>query len=242
MTNPFSSGQLSKMKVIAFKKQERRATDKVGEFVVMFNPTTYSRRYALEFQSRTPPSPAIGPQVANRPSPEEMNFEFLVDGTGAAASSAAPVSLVGNPSAPEVKDLIQRFLDLCYFNNSSTHRPNFLRLSWSNLVFDCVLKASDVEYTLFRPDGSPLRAKIKATFIEDTWATEGRQEVARLQTADLTRERSIETGDRLDAISQSYYDSPEYFVQLGRFNGLHSLRTLRTGKSLRIPPLKDQDA
>ena len=44
------------------------------------------------------------------------------------------------------------------------HKPNYLIITWGSLSFRCFLTSMDVEYKLFKPDGTPLRAMVKATF------------------------------------------------------------------------------
>ncbi len=53
---------------------------------------------------------------------------------------------------------------IVYKYDGSNHEPNHVRVLWGNLIFFGRLESMSVEYTLFKPGGEPLRAKIKLSF------------------------------------------------------------------------------
>ena len=46
------------------------------------------------------------------------------------------------------------------------HRPPYLKVSYGKFLVHCVLKSFEFTYTLFAPDASPLRAKVKMNVSE----------------------------------------------------------------------------
>jgi len=100
----------------------------------------------------------------------------------------------------------------------------------------------DINYTLFHPNGKPLRAKISATFL-DYVAQEQREQEARRQSPDLTRIRRIKAGDRLDKMVGEFYNDPKFTQQVARANNLTTFRLIKPGIELSFPPLdKTEDA
>ena len=216
---------LEKMKIEAFK-----AADYSGEpaktFEVMFNPNTYTQKYEVEYEERQGQGDSGSPQVFGKIKPQEYAFEFLFDGTGTAADKV------------DVLDVVDKFLEVTGKLEGEIHRPMYLKLSWGSLLSKCVLKSAEVTYTLFKPDGLPLRAKVKATFAENI---EDALRVAseRKNSPDLTHRYTVKRGDHLSLLSQQFYGDPRYYLQIAAFNKLKNYRKLEFGQELRFPPLKD---
>ncbi len=218
------SGELKKLKIEAYKAITCEASDKQDEFFVLFNPATYSSKYEIEYGQGQGQGTSGTSQRFGRIKPQEYTFELVFDGTGVASKRR------------EVAEDIRVFLALTGKLNGDIHRPLYLKLSWGPLVVRCVLKSADIQYSLFKPDGFPLRAKVTAIFseaIEDTLraAEEGRS------SPDMTHERVFHQGDTLPLMVQRIYGSTAFTVDVARFNGLRHLRDLRPGQVLRMPPL-----
>lgn len=85
---------------------------------------------------------------------ETVSFQMIFDATGIVAGSSRDVTV----------DIIQ-FKALAYNYNGTIHSPNYVKLTWRKLEFNGRLTSFDVSYTLFKPDGTPLRAKVNASFL-----------------------------------------------------------------------------
>ena len=101
------------------------------------------------------------------------------------------------------------------------------------------MKSADITYTLFKSDGYPLRAKVKATFsenIEDTLRTakEGKK------SPDFTHQRIVKDGDTLPLMTYRIYGDDSYYLEVARINGLTNFRKLETGTIIQFPPLKQE--
>jgi hypothetical protein len=134
-------------------------------------------------------------------------------------------------------------LKKCVYNfDGKIHRPRFLVVMWgSEINFKCVLSNLDLNYTLFEPDGSPLRVKVSATFL----AHKSREQLlaeSKASSPDLTHFRKVKQGDRLDLLTNSIYNNPKYFMQVGKVNGLTTLRQLMPGTNLYFPPFNKNEA
>ena len=124
-------------------------------------------------------------------------------------------------------------------HDGEIHRPRYLKLSWGSLISKCVLKSAEITYNLFKPDGTPLRAKIACNFsenIEDKKRTaqEGKN------SPDLTHQRQVQEGDTLPLMTYRIYGDPSYYLKVARFNNLTNFRQLEVGRTLYFPPLKQQ--
>ena len=218
-------GKLKKMVIEAYKEADYSGSP-AETFTVMFNPNTYTQKYEVEYEERQGQGDSGSPQVFGSIKPQEYNFEFLFDGTGTIADKV------------EVQDVVEAFLTVTGKLHGEIHRPMYLKISWGALISKCVLKSAEITYTLFKPDGYPLRAKVKASFSENI---EDALRVAeeRKSSPDLTHVRVVKQGDHLSLMAQQMYGNPKYYLQLAQVNNLKNYRKLEIGASLIFPPLKD---
>lgn len=219
------NGTLKKMVIEAFKKPDYSGTAE-ETFEVTFNPNTYTQKYEVEYHDRQGQGDTGSPQIFGKIKPQEYTFEFLFDGTGAAADVA------------DVHERVETFLKVTGRHDGDIHRPMYLKLSWGTLLSKCVLKGAEVTYTMFKPDGHPLRAKVKASFSENV---EDALRVAeeRKSSPDLTHRHDVVAGEHLSLLAHRYYGDAGRYYQVAAFNGLKNYRFLRPGQSLRFPPIKD---
>ena len=217
------SGELKKMKIEAFKDIEYQ--EKLDEFVVMFNPATYSERYEVEYEEAQGQGTTGSAQKFKSIKPQEYSVDFVFDGTGVTGEQK------------NVADEVECFMRVTGRINSEIHRPLFLQVSWGSLISKCVLKSADITYDLFKPDGIPLRAKVKAAFavnVDDTLRTaeEGKN------SPDLTHYRVVKPGDTLPLMTYRIYGDSRYYLDVAEMNKLTDFRNLEVGASLMFPPLK----
>lgn len=236
-------GELLKMRIFSYGKPDRLGLP-VQMFDMMYNPNTYSVKYAVEFHD-TEAQGTGGTQLKfKRVPPKDYSFEFILDGTGASdpgtlAGLAQGVPILGEVVEQlSVKLLVQRFLDVAYQPAQENHRPHYIKLLWgAAFCLDCVMTSADVTYTLINSDGTPLRAKINATFRESKepgmW-----EQLLKFRSPDLTAQRQVNRGDTLPLLSDTEYDDPSYYLELARVNRVKNFRRLRVGQELNFPPLR----
>jgi hypothetical protein len=237
-----NEGELKKLKIEAYASIKYDAGDKVDEFFVMFNPPTLSQTYEIEYNEDQAQGTSGSAQSFGKIKPQEYTFEFLIDGTGTApppvgaGSDAADQSAIGEPV--DVSEQVTSFLNLTYEFNGDLHRPHYLKIHWGQFVLYCIMKKAEVSYTLFKPNGFPLRAKINATFsqISDDelrTAREGRN------SPDMTHYRRIRDGDQLPLMCFRIYGDMRHYLDVAVYNGIIDFRKLDTGAWIAFPPIKD---
>lgn len=228
--------KLEKLRIEAFKDAKREPSADTPGMEVMFNPTSYKRKYEVAFSSPQAIGSASKPAGYSFTPPGELAFQFVFDGTGVAYSGVeqAARALRGE----SVKKQIERFEKLCLKVNGDSHEPNFLRISWGDhLKFDARLRSLDITYKLFDEGGDPLRAEIDASFIDDrTPATIAR--TADKKSPDLTHIRMVKSGDTLPLLCKEIYGSSAHYLRVAADNGLDDFRRLVPGQTLCFAPLK----
>jgi hypothetical protein len=228
--------KLEKLRIEAFKDADRKSPADPSAMEVMFNPTSYKRKYEIAFSSPQPMGSASKPAGYSFTPPGELAFQFVFDGTGVAYSGVEQAARAF--SGESVKKRIERFEKLCLKVKGDSHQPNFLRISWGDhLKFDARLRSLDITYKLFDEGGDPLRAEIDASFIDDRTA-----ETIALGTdkksPDLTHLRMVKSGDTLPLLCKEIYGSSAHYLRVAADNGLDDFRRLVPGQTLCFAPLK----
>lgn len=202
------------------------STSAGAAFTVMVNPDEYSRSYGIKYANQQGSGSSAAPMKFARSEPEGITLSFFLDGTGALASD----------TATDVETAITSFEKVAYEYNGDIHSPNYLKISWGILIFKGRLQSYSVSYTLFKPDGTPLRAKVKATFKEAIDAST----IAKKEgdnSPDLTHVRTVVAGDTLPMLCQKIYKDPSMYLQVAKHNNLINLRRLTPGTELYFPPV-----
>ncbi|MEF8845772.1 MAG: hypothetical protein V5A59_09895 [Bacteroidales bacterium] len=222
------SDELSKMKIVAYKDPEFNEKVEEGEFTSLVNPESYSYKYKIDTDDEQPPGTSATEVKFNKIKPEELNFEFIFDSTGA---------LPGAPASEEgVVNDVEKLKKVVLEYNGETHKPNYLRISWGTLLFKGTLTQMDVNFKLFKSDGTPIRAKAKGKFkgfVEDNL----RAAKENAQSPDLTHIVVVKEGDTLPLMCSRVYGDPNYYMHVAAYNNIFNFRKVEAGTELFFPPI-----
>ena len=218
-----AEGELKKMTIEAYRDPERK--ELIDRFPVLFNPSQYSTKFEIEYANNQGQGTSGASQPFGQIKPQDYSFELVFDGTGAAT-----------PGKVDVHKQVTHFLAITGKLDGDLHRPPYLKLIWGPLQLQVILKSADITYTLFQPDGYPLRAKVVAAFSE-ALPDALREARDNMQSPDLTHERLVRAGDSLPLMTHRVYRTPLLAVRVAQANGLDLLRRLDAGSVLRLPPL-----
>ncbi len=219
-----SSGALVKMKIIGYS--DKGFQSKVDELTVQINPATLKRKGGISYSSRRSMGVGGRSKKFNHAKPSATNFDFLFDETG----------VVDLPTKT-ISQTLTLFEKIVYNVNSETHEPNYVAISWGGFLYKGRTESFSYEYTMFRPDGSPLRVKVNLAIDDyvDT-ATEAKQQG--LQSPDMTRKIMLTAGDSIPMRCMEIYGDAAYCVEIARINNLSDFRSVAPGTILVFPPLQ----
>lgn len=217
-------------KITIWSYKDKEFTEKLGEFKVPINPETYTQNYKVNLDTNKGHGQQGTDPRYTSTEPEQFKLDIILDGTKTLEGYDA------SHDKKTVKQQLEAFQKCVYFMEGDIHRPRFLTIFWGEeFTFPCVLSQLDINYTLFNPDGSPLRIKIAATFLKYLSEKKREGEMKR-SSPDLTHERVAHTSDRLCLLTFNIYNDSKYFLQVGKVNNLTSVRKLKTGDKLIFPP------
>lgn len=156
-----------------------------------------------------------------------------------ATSFAVPTNPFQSPTATDVSEYTSKLAALAKVQPES-HEPPKCTLQWGRWggqtkLFEGVLKDITITYTMFMPNGMPVRATAECTFIEAMTEAEYRR--GELHSADVAKSRIIRRHDTLHSLAAEEYNDPRLWRHIARANHIVNPRTLKPGDVLIIPPL-----
>lgn len=217
-------GQLERLLILAYE-QPNYAGAPVGTFQAYVNPAEITLSYEIEYDSAQGAGSTGSRMDFKKMKPGDLALSFFIDGTGA------------NGRRIDVQAKVLEFQAVTGYNGN-IHRPNYLKVVWGTIqVKRCVLKGASIAYKLFRPDGTPLRAVINATF-SDASDDQTRVALAQDSSPDLTHVRVLKAGDTLPRLCHEIYGDASRCLEVARANAFDAFRALEPGTRVRFPPLE----
>lgn len=235
-------GTLTKMIITAYSDPELKNEIKSGEnnsdrdkgagYKVIVNPEKYSLSYKTEYKDQAPQGSSKPDLKFIHSGTQNLDLEFLFDRTGV---------IPGYPNDKEkgVEHDIEEFKRITFQYNGDNHKPNYLKILWGTLEFNCVLSEMNIDYKLFRSDGMPIRAIAKVKFRS---FIDNDKKIAEEQknSPDLTHIRTVIEGDTLPLMTYRIYGDSKYYLEVAKANQLTTFRKLKTGQKIYFPPLQKQ--
>jgi nucleoid-associated protein YgaU len=193
---------------------------------VQFNPTEYTKTKSAQIAE-------IGIYGIDSPilqfvrgQNEKLTMDLFFDTTleGGMGSKAVSVTTLTN----EVYQLVKI--------QPKTHALPLIEFVWSEgLCFKAIVESVQQRFTLFSPQGLPLRATLSVTFRQYRTLDEQLDE---LHSADHTRRHVAQAGETLSRIAAQWYDDPRLWRPIAEMNPQVDVRRLEPGTLLLIPALE----
>jgi hypothetical protein len=225
------SAALEKLLITACSVDDGKiSVDEDKSFSVMLNPSNLSVARKINYNKEDTIG-QLGPENKfNTYSSQTLGFEIVLDGTGVLSP------LVGK-QPDDVKTQIEKLNEVVYDYDGEKHEPNHVQVLWGSNLFYCRLESLTIDYSLFKPSGDPLRAKLKFDF-SIFMSKEEQALKANKSSPDLSHVVLVLSGDTLPALCHRIYKDASYYPQVARLNNLTNFRKLVPGSTLHFPPLR----
>ncbi len=222
-----NSGKKEKLKLTQCKVSKDGKIEVIdgNSFEVMLNPASYNRSYSISYNDNEAQGQSASNLKFNVIKPQDFSLDIVLDGTG-----------VVDQSAPAVKDQIRGLRDIVAYSGDE-HQPPVTKVLWGTLIFFGCLTSMSVDYTLFKPSGEPLRAKVKVVF-KEFMSQEEESRRADRKSADLTHVIEVQAGETLPLLCERIYKDSGYYTQVARLNNINNFRDIKPGTRLFFPPLR----
>ncbi len=194
--------------------------NKKDEVPVFFYPSEYTMEKSNEFASINIPGLESPHLQFARGNLETLSMELFFD---------------SYEDGGDVREHTNKIANLLRID-PELHAPPVLRFVWGSMNFTCVLSRLSKRFTMFRSDGTPVRATLNVTFNE--FRTEAKSRELPLQSPDRTKLYRVKQGDSLWAIAAREYGNPGLWRPIADENRIENPRIMMPGDEITIPPLK----
>jgi hypothetical protein len=219
------SGSLELMKITGYTDEAFQST--FGKpYSVMINPDSLKWQRSIDYNTTQAPNKSSPSQTYKNSPSDKLSFDIVIDCTG-----------IVDAKRTDMFTEIAALESIVFKYNGKIHRPNFVKVQWGqSMTFKGVLNSFDTSYTLFKPDGSPLRAKISLAFsmyVSPTTVTK----LDAQESPDITHLVTVVDGMSLPQICQQVWGNDDNYVQVAKYNGLNKFRNLKGAEKLIFPPI-----
>jgi hypothetical protein len=121
--------------------------------------------------------------------------------------------------------------------NSLIQQPPYIAFEWGTFRFMAVITSVSIDFVIFRPDGTPVRAKATVSFTEFKHRKIYARQNPSSGDGPDTQSWSVSAGDRLDTIAAQVYGDASKWRLIADYNHLVDPLALRPGQTLTIPSL-----
>ena len=219
--------ELIKMKIESFASSDYLSKN-IGQISAFVNPESYSQNNSNNYSSFNIKGDSAQTFFFNNVGGSVFKInKLLVDGTG-----VVPLS-----DATNVDDYLKKLSKVVYQYNGDIHMPPYVKISWGEFVFMGICTSYNVSYTLFKPDGTCLRAQVDMEFKSSSSASDKTKKASN-NSPDLTHVRTVQAGDTLPLMTYRIYGSSSYYLDVARDNNLNNIYAIKPGDQLYFLPLK----
>jgi len=121
--------------------------------------------------------------------------------------------------------------------DSDLHAPPICLFIWGSFIFRCIIERVTKKFTMFLPEGIPVRATLNVT-LKGYSDIETQLKETSFQSADRTKVWHVKQGDTLWLIAAKEYGNPALWRRIADKNKIYNPLLLKPGMNLVIPPLE----
>ena len=201
-----------------------------------FNPTEYSIVKANTWNVQPVVGKALPEAQYGGGAPRKVTLNLLFDDSDGKNGDVRHIT----NKLFEMMDVKEQFAA-----NKNSGRPPMVEFGWgATATFKAVCDNLTVQYLLFRPDGTPTRAKATISLVQAETAIVADAGNTTRQNPTTTgiagvRSVTVRDGDSLQSIAYSAYGDPTRWRAIAEANGIDDPLRLRRGSQLSIPRLPE---
>ncbi|HEU4833214.1 MAG TPA: LysM peptidoglycan-binding domain-containing protein [Pyrinomonadaceae bacterium] len=223
MNTPVNSAGQSLEKAKLIIEEPKVAGNDVIDFC--FNPTEYQLQKSNNFSEIAIPGLESPPIQFVRGNSAKLTVELLAD-------TSDTLDDVRDKYVTKVRELMKV--------KPESHAPPIVRFVWGKSeknAFRGVIESLNITYTLFSPEGTPLRAKLSLTLKEYRPVPDQLNDPPR-NSPDVEKSWVVRRGDKYSSIAASVYRDPEQWRAIAEANEVKDPRVLRPGTVLTLPKIR----
>jgi nucleoid-associated protein YgaU len=207
--------ELAKAEIVIMKGPRKGTPIKV-----LFNPSEYSLQMGNNYEDTNtaglekPLTQFVNGQA--RTLTMDLYFDTYTDGGGS--------------------DVTKKTNEVAQLLGIDGHEPPEVEFRWGEFAFYAVVERLTQQFTMFLPDGVPVRAKLSVTFKGLKSLSEQLKDPRR-NSSDKTKRRTLTADSSIWLIAANEYGDPRYWRLIAHRNRVDDPGAIRPGTALVVPPL-----
>jgi nucleoid-associated protein YgaU len=223
-----ASGQLEKAKLVAHKEPLPSSPQvDPGEIEFFLNPASVKVKKSVKIEQTPNTGTGTNETRAANTHPIDLTIDKLWFDTYESRKNVRK----------EYIDKLEKLLDYV----EGTHYPPAVMFLWGKFTEESdhsekymfYVESLDVNYTMFLPDGTPVRAEVTIALKQCLMVAEQPEK----ESPDHAKLYTVRRGDTLQAIAQREYDDPREWRRIAKTNNIGDPMSLRPGTKLLVPPI-----
>jgi hypothetical protein len=224
------NGEIKMMDIVAYSDATFQSATG-DKYSATINPESFSLTYGTLLNQQGGQGSSESVSSFNKRAPQTLSCRLIFDASG----------VVPNTTAGDISADFGQFKTVIYKYDGDMHQPRFVQLRYGILIYNCTLTDLTVNFTLFKPNGTPIRAEADCTFqgyIDEKKlaALENRQ------SPDLTHIRTALAGDTFPLLCYREYGDSKYYYEIAKYmaanyNVMIDFKQLTPGAQIYFPPI-----
>jgi hypothetical protein len=209
-------------------KTSGKTVAKLDTIDFLFNPKEVSFTKTAKWNRQNQPAAGSSPPPDfGGADPATLTVEMFLDATG--------------DMSDKVVGIVERLMKACVPTPSSlskTPTAPFVLFRWGSLLaFPAVVKSVNGKFTLFTPDGVPVRATVTVAMEEISGEITAQNPTSGARTA--TSMHVLVDGDTLASVAYKHYGNANFWRAIAEANDIDDPMRLPVGTALLVPELAE---
>jgi hypothetical protein len=204
-----------------------------------FNPKEYTIAKANQWEVKPVTGVALPTAQYAGGQPRKLSLQLLFDSTDSDSLDVSDVTA-------RLFKMMEAQAALGSGKGKNSGRPPMVTFIWgSTVTFKAVADNLSVQYTLFRADGTPVRAQAQLSLIQADKAMDKSSKGGGAKAQNPTtraqpglESHTVRDGDSLASIAFAHYRDPTRWRAIAEANGIDDPLRLRRGTVLSIPSIE----
>ncbi|MEG0780308.1 MAG: hypothetical protein RR426_06855 [Oscillospiraceae bacterium] len=230
---------LEKAKLIIEKEPGKK--DGKETLTVQFNPAEYNLSENVNYAEKNVPGfPGPITQFVSGAA-ANLNLSLTFDTYDTPENGVRQVQSAGElkdmkPHKPTDVSLLTRKVAKLIAIDGSLHRPPTVTFAWGAISFTGVITDLKQTFTMFMPDGMPVRARVELT-LKSVLDVASQKKESPFESPDRTKYRTVHQGEHLWSFAVQEYGDAELWRVIARENNLMNPLDLYAGQIVKLPAL-----
>lgn len=226
--------ELEKMVMTGYEKSDYKGSYK--EFTAQINPASISWSKEIAYEEDSIIGSGSSEIKYKGHKEDKLSFKIVLDDTGALFNPGQAGGQTASGSRKTIPAMVNQLETVLYTIDSESHEPRYVILIWGAFCFEGRVTSLSYDYTLFSPEGMPLRVTISLSFSSHLNKKISNKKENK-KSPDLTRVITLKDGESIAGWCNQIYNDPSFCSDVAKCNGLSSFRNVEPGVSLIFPPL-----